>query len=49
MQKDTANVSRLVGFFEEVGAIRVEESIQKGRNVKRPVVDYEKIEFDLIA
>ena len=49
MQKDTANVSRLVGFFEEIGAIRVEESTQKGRKVKRPVIDYEKIEFDLIA
>ena len=49
MKKDTANVSRLVNFFEEAGAIRIEENMQKGRNVRTPIVDYEKIEFNLAA
>lgn len=49
MQKDVANMNRLIAFFEGIGAIRVEESIVKGRNVRTPFVDYQKIEVDLAA
>jgi len=49
MQKDVGNINRLIAFFEDIGAIRIEERVVAGRNVKRPVVDYEKIEFDLVA
>ena len=49
MQKDVGNINRLLSFFEDVGAIRLEEKLVGGRNVKKPVVDYQKIEFDLVA
>lgn len=49
MQKDVGNINRLIKFFEEIGAIRIEERVVGGRNVKTPVVDYGKIEFDLVA
>jgi predicted transcriptional regulator len=49
MQKDVGNVNRLITFFEEIGAIRIEEKVVGSRNVKTPLVDYDKIEFDLVA
>lgn len=49
MQKDVGNINRLISFFEEIGAIRIEEKVVGGRNIKTPIVDYEKIEFDLVA
>lgn len=49
MQKDVGNINRLVNFFEEIGAIRIEEKVIGSRNVKTPLVDYDKIEFDLVA
>jgi predicted transcriptional regulator len=49
MQKDVGNVNRLINFFEEIGAIRIEEKVVGSRNVKTPLVDYDKIEFDLVA
>ena len=47
--RDLANVKKVVAFFEELGAIKIEERVVSGRKVKRPVVDYDKIEFDLKA
>jgi predicted transcriptional regulator len=49
MQKDVGNVNRMINFFEEIGAIRIEENVVGSRNVKTPLVDYDKIEFDLVA
>jgi len=49
MQKDVSNINRLINFFEEIGAIRIEEKVVGSRNVKTPMVDYDKIEFDLVA
>ena len=48
-EKDLSNVKKIVAFFEEGGAIKIEEEVISGRSVKRPVVDYEKVEFDLKA
>ena len=47
--KDLANVKKILKFFEEIGAIRIEKKTQGGRQVKKPVVDYSRIEFDLEA
>lgn len=49
LQKDVGNVNRLINFFEEIGAIRIEEKVIGSRNVKTPFVDYDKIEFNLAA
>ena len=49
LKKDVGNINRLVTFFEDIGVITIIESKVNGRNVKTPIVDYEKIEFDLVA
>lgn len=46
---DVSNMKEIISFFEEVGAVRIEEQKVSGRTVKTPVVDYKKIEFNLEA
>lgn len=46
---DVSNMNKIILFFEEVGAIRLKTSKVNGRAVKQPVVEYQKIEFDLAA
>lgn len=48
-EQDLANIKKILRFFEEIGAVRIENKIKSGRSVKTPVVDYSKIEFDLDA
>jgi len=48
-QMDVSNLNKIILFFEEVGAIRLKISKVNGRTVKQPVVEYQKIEFDLVA
>jgi predicted transcriptional regulator len=49
MQKDVGNISRIVAFYEDIGALRIEAKVIAGRDVKVPIVDYQKIEFNLAA
>jgi predicted transcriptional regulator len=49
LQKDVGNINRLISFFEDIGVITVVQNKVNGRNVKTPVVDYQRIEFDLVA
>lgn len=46
---DVSNLNKIILFFEEVGAVRIKITKIKGRTVKQPVVEYQKIEFDLAA
>lgn len=46
---DVSNMKKVINFFEEVGAIHIKEQKIDGRFVKTPIVDYKKIEFDLVA
>jgi predicted transcriptional regulator len=46
---DVSNLNKIILFFEEVGAIRIRTSRINGRKVRQPIVDYGKIEFDLVA
>lgn len=46
---DVSNMNKIILFFAELGAIRLKTSILNGRTVKQPIVEYEKIEFDLAA
>ncbi len=47
--KDLSNTKKIVAFFEDIGAISIVEEKVGGRIVKKPVVDYDKVEFDLKA
>ncbi|MBT4792209.1 MAG: hypothetical protein HON90_11610 [Halobacteriovoraceae bacterium] len=47
--KDLSNTKKIVTFFEDIGAISIVEEKIGGRTVKKPVVDYDKVEFDLKA
>jgi len=47
--KDQSNINKTIAFFEAYGIVKIKESKKNNRTVKRPVVDYQKIEFDLEA
>ena len=49
LERDPANINRIVGFFENAGVIATEVKIVGGRSVKTPIVNYSKIEWDLVA
>jgi len=46
---DTSNLNKIILFFERIGALRIKEQTIGGRAVRTPLVDYDKIEFDLAA
>ncbi len=48
-QMDVSNMNKIVLFFEEMGALRLKNCTVNGRKVKQPIVDYDRIEFDLAA
>ena len=43
MQKDIANVSRVVDFYERIRAIKTKKAIVNGRATKVPIADYDDI------
>ena len=45
--RDLSNIKKIVAFFEEIGAVQIKEEKVSGRTVKKPVVDYDRVEFDL--
>lgn len=47
--RDQSNINKIVLFFESYGIIKIKESIVNKRTLKRPFVEFDKIEFDLIA
>ncbi|MFW5888036.1 MAG: hypothetical protein ACOCUH_04490, partial [Bacteriovoracia bacterium] len=47
LHKDVGNLNKIINFFEELGALEFVEKKINGRNVKEPIVPYQKIEFDL--
>ena len=49
LDKDQSSLNKLILFFEDIGVIKVEERKVKGRNVKSPKVEYDRIEFKLDA
>ena len=46
---DLSNLNKVILFFEEVGALTLKTSTVSGRKVKTPIVEYDKVEFDLVA
>lgn len=49
LDTDVSNLNKLITFFESVGAVTIKTSQESGRAVKKPVVEYDQIEFDLKA
>ena len=46
---DVSNLNKIILFFEEFGILKLKEMKIYGRNVKMPIVEYDKIEFNLAA
>lgn len=46
---DVSNLTKLIAFFEAVGAVKIKTSQTAGRSVKTPIVEYGQVEFDLSA
>ena len=44
---DVSNLNKLILFFEEMGVLKIKKETISGRKVRRPVVDYDRIEFKL--
>ena len=49
MKRDQSNLNKIISFFEEYGIVKIRKVKMNNRDVKKPVVDYGKIEFDLNA
>lgn len=47
--KDQSNVNKVISFFESYGIIKLKKAKKNNRSVNKPVVDYQKIEFNLEA
>ena len=47
LDRDVSNIRKIISFFQEIGAVNIEKSKVSGMIVKRPVVFYDKIEFQL--
>lgn len=48
-QMDVSNLNKIILFLEGVGVIKLKTAKINGRTVKQPIVEYQKIEFDLAA
>jgi len=46
---DTSNLNKVILFFEKIGAVRIKEQTLSGRAVRTPIVEYDRIEFNLAA
>jgi predicted transcriptional regulator len=44
---DISNLNKIILFFEEMGVLKIKEETISGRKVRRPIVDYDTIEFKL--
>jgi predicted transcriptional regulator len=44
---DVSNLNKIILFFEQTGAVKIKEEIISGRRVRRPIVNYDRIEFKL--
>lgn len=48
-QMDVSNLNKVIIFFEEIGAMTIQTTIVSGRTIKKPIVNYDTIEFRLAA
>ena len=46
---DVSNLNKIILFFEKAGVITLKKITVSGRRVTQPIVEYDKIEFNLAA
>lgn len=46
---DVSNLNKIILFFEEAGVVTLKRTKVSGRTVTQPLVEYDKIEFNLAA
>jgi predicted transcriptional regulator len=49
LELDVSNLNKIILFFEKAGAIKLKRIKVMGRVVNQPIVEYDKIEFNLSA
>lgn len=49
MKKDQSNLNKILNLFESYGVIHFDKTTRENRSLNRPIVGYDKIEFDLKA
>jgi len=49
LDRDQSNINKVILFFESFGVVRIQATKIDNRMLKRPIVDYQKIEFNLAA
>ncbi|HBE01138.1 MAG TPA: hypothetical protein DC049_01495 [Spirochaetia bacterium] len=49
LEKDISNLNKIIQFYENLGVIIIKKNMFDGREVNKPIVKYEKIEFNLAA
>ena len=47
LNKDQSNINKIISFFESYGIIKIKKLKRKNRTIKKPIVHYQKIEFNL--
>ncbi len=48
MEKDVSNLNKMIRYYEDLGVIRIQKE-KGGRGTSKPIVEFNKIEFDLAA
>ena len=46
---DVSNLNKIILFFEAFGVLKLKDMNIDGRSVRKPIVEYDKIEFKLAA
>jgi predicted transcriptional regulator len=49
LDMDTSNLNKIILFFEKSGVIKLKEQKISGRSVRTPIVEYDRIQFNLAA
>ena len=49
LDMDMGNLSKLISFFESCGVLEIETYKKGKQTVKKPVVSYDEIKFNLVA
>jgi predicted transcriptional regulator len=49
LKMDVSNLNKIILFFEEFGALRIDRKVINNRELSMPVVDYDEIIIDLKA
>jgi predicted transcriptional regulator len=46
-KQDVSNLNKVILFFEKMGVLEIKAEVISGRKVRRPIVNYDQIQFKL--